>query len=44
MCTIATAKVQPNYNCYNGYFNGCLHYTLFMKRLAVKCGVGVERM
>ena len=24
MCTIATAKVQRNYNCYNVYFNGCL--------------------
>ena len=24
MCTIAVAKVQPNYNCYNVYFNGCL--------------------
>ena len=23
-CTIATAKVQRNYNCYNVYFNGCL--------------------
>jgi len=24
MCTIARAKVQLNYNCYNVYFNGCL--------------------
>ena len=24
MCTIAGAKVQLNYNCYNVYFNGCL--------------------
>ena len=24
MCTIAVAKVQPNYNCYNVYFNECL--------------------
>ena len=24
MCTIATAKVQPKYNCYNVYFNECL--------------------
>ena len=24
MCTIATAKVQRNYNCYNVYFNECL--------------------
>ena len=23
--TIATAKVQRNYNCYNVYFSGCLH-------------------
>ena len=26
VCTIAEAKVQLNYNCYNVYFNGCLHY------------------
>jgi hypothetical protein len=25
MRTIATAKVQRNYNCYNVYFNECLH-------------------
>ena len=25
MCTIATAKVQRNYNCDNVYFNECLH-------------------
>ena len=24
MCTIAVAKVQPNYNCYNVYFYECL--------------------
>ena len=24
MCTIAGAKVQRNYNCYNVYFNECL--------------------
>ena len=24
VCTIAGAKVQLNYNCYNVYFNGCL--------------------
>ena len=24
MCTIATAKVQINYNCYNVYFYECL--------------------
>ena len=24
MCTIATAKVQRNYNCYNVYFYECL--------------------
>ena len=24
MRTIATAKVQRNYNCYNVYFNECL--------------------
>ena len=27
MCTIATAKVQRNYNCYNVYFNECLQFT-----------------
>ena len=26
MCTIAAAKVQRNYNCYNVYFNECLHF------------------
>ena len=26
MRTIATAKVQRNYNCYNVYFNKCLHH------------------
>ena len=25
MCTIADAKVQINYNCYNVYFYECLH-------------------
>ena len=25
MCTIALAKVQRNYNCYNVYFYECLH-------------------
>ena len=24
MSTIANAKVEHNYNCYNGYFFGCL--------------------
>lgn len=24
MSTIANAKVAHNYNCYNGYFIGCL--------------------
>ena len=27
MSTIANAKVEHNYNCYNGYFFGCLLYT-----------------
>ena len=27
MRTIATAKVQRNYNCYNVYFNECLLFT-----------------
>jgi transposase len=27
VCTIATAKVQLNYNCYNVYFNGCLRFS-----------------
>jgi len=26
MCTIAVAKVQLNYNCYNVYFYECLHF------------------
>ena len=28
MCTIATAKVQINYNCYNVYFYECLRKAL----------------
>ena len=26
MGTIANAKVTHYYNCYNGYFVGCLHF------------------
>ena len=26
VCTIADAKVQRNYNCYNVYFNECLQF------------------
>lgn len=26
MCTIAGAKVQLNYNCYNVYLNECLRF------------------
>ena len=33
MSTIANAKVEHNYNCYNGYFFGCLPYkNLYKKR------------
>ena len=32
MCTIATAKVQRNYNCYNVYFNECLRINAMMER------------
>ena len=28
MCTIALAKVQRNYNCYNVYFYECLLITM----------------
>ena len=28
MSTIANAKVEHNYNRYNGYFFGCLHRKL----------------
>ena len=31
MSTIANAKVAHNYNCYNGYFFGCLHISNSMK-------------
>ena len=33
MCTIADAKVRQNYNCYNVYFNECLHicFTLMIQ-------------
>ena len=30
MRTIATAKVQRNYNCYNVYFNECLRLRHFL--------------
>ena len=30
MRTIATAKVQRNYNCYNVYFNECLHIIILI--------------
>ena len=29
MSTIANAKVEHNYNRYNGYFFGCLHLIYF---------------
>ena len=29
MSTIANAKVEHNYNCYNGYFFGCLLSKIF---------------
>jgi hypothetical protein len=32
MCTIALAKVQRNYNCYNVYFYECLPYNLIVKK------------
>ena len=31
MSTIANAKVEHNYNRYNGYFFGCLHIFLSKK-------------
>ena len=33
MCTIAVAKVQLNYNCYNVYFYECLQYFYLMTHL-----------
>ena len=36
MGTIADAKFTHNYNCYNGYFIGCLHRK-DIKRLNSKC-------
>ena len=30
MSTIANAKVEHNYNCYNGYFFGCLRFKLLI--------------
>ena len=32
MCTIATAKVQRNYNCHNVYFYECLLITNIKKK------------
>lgn len=34
MSTIANAKVEHNYNRYNGYFFGCLH-----KNCTKKCAI-----
>ena len=54
MSTIANAKVEHNYNRYNGYFFGCLPYKIclksFMPRLIKYSSCGgicdhkVERM
>ena len=35
MSTIANAKVEHNYNRYNGYFFGCLHFFYFRKYIAL---------
>ena len=39
MRTIATAKVQRNYNCYNVYFNECLLSFLFSSERWGSCSV-----
>ena len=31
MSTIANAKVEHNYNCYNGYFFGCLRLSVSIR-------------
>ena len=36
MSTIANAKVEHNYNRYNGYFFGCLLYILLFTLLDKK--------
>ena len=36
MSTIANAKVEHNYNCYNGYFFGCLLYLKFSEKIAYR--------
>ena len=40
MCTIATAKVLQNYNCYNVYFYECL---LCKKLKTVMTACGIEK-
>ena len=35
MSTIANAKVEHNYNCYNGYFFGCLQIRKVTKNKGV---------
>ena len=30
MSTIADAKIAHNYNCYNGYFFGCLQINFYI--------------
>ena len=32
MSTIANAKVEHNYNRYNGYFFGCLPFKIYMSK------------
>ena len=37
MCTIAGAKVQLNYNCYNVYFYECLLNTCTQSNAYMEC-------
>ena len=38
MCTIALAKVQRNYNCYNVYFYECLLFIYALQKLTfIEC-------
>ena len=42
VCTIADAKVQRNYNCYNVYFNECLRFMGIGSAIKV-AGFGIKK-
>ena len=43
MCTIAGAKVQRNYNCYNVYFYECLQFIHLIELMEHRIGTNNRR-